>query len=75
MSTYHRFDPEIGHWIFQSGRSSTGRLRNFGAMSNQKLTVVYNDVHWEHNDPEAYEAVEFEMIMRKLPVRKNPFYD
>lgn len=41
----------------RSGRSASGRLRNFGAMSDEKFNGVYRQVKRENNDPEALQAV------------------
>ncbi len=44
----------------QTGRSGSGRLRNFRAMSPEKLQKVAAEVDAEDNDPEAQEAINAE---------------
>jgi hypothetical protein len=50
----------------QTGRSGTGRLRNFRAMNDIKLCGVWDAVCDEDNDPEAYDAVLEQMLARGL---------
>ncbi len=51
-----------------TGRSGSGRLRNFKAMSNGKLAGVYWEVVAEDDDPEARNALYAEMVARGLDV-------
>jgi hypothetical protein len=48
----------------QSGRSPTGRLRNFGAMNNDKLFTVLQQLEVENNDPEALAVIRAEVSKR-----------
>ena len=50
----------------QTGRSGTGRLRNFKSMNDEKLLGVLADVEREGNDPEALTAVRQEVAGRGL---------
>ena len=43
--------------LVQTGRSPAGRLRNFGAMNDEKLLPVTKDIMREDNDPEALEKL------------------
>lgn len=45
---------------YQTGRAGSGRLRNFRAMSPDKLRDVAAAVDAEDNDPEAQEAINAE---------------
>jgi hypothetical protein len=49
-----------------TGRSGTGRLRNFKAMSDEKLTAVFWEVIGEADDPEARDALFAEIAARGL---------
>jgi hypothetical protein len=49
-----------------AGRGPTGRLRNFGAMGDQKLRSVYEQVRMEGNDLEAQATAERHMRARDL---------
>lgn len=49
-----------------SGRGPTGRLRNFGAMGDQKMREVNAAVLFEHNDLEAMATLERHMRARLL---------
>ncbi len=51
-----------------TGRSGSGRLRNFKAMSNEKLGNVYWAVIMEADDAEAIAAYAGEMASRGLPL-------
>lgn len=51
-----------------TGRSGTGRLRNFGAMADDKLIRTYSAVVAEADDDEAREALGAEMIRRGFEV-------
>lgn len=51
---------------YQSGRSGSGRLRNFRAMSPEKLQAVSADVDAEDNDPEAQAAIQAEYGRRVM---------
>lgn len=51
----------------QTGRSGSGRLRNFGAMSDAKLQQAATAILRELNDQEAIAAVDAELIRRGLP--------
>jgi hypothetical protein len=48
-----------------TGRSGTGRLRNFKAMSEDKLWRTYSAVCLEGDDPEAKAALEAEIARRE----------
>lgn len=48
----------------QTGRSPSGRLRNFGAMNDGKLFGVLQQVERENNDPEALSALRAEAARR-----------
>lgn len=48
----------------QTGRSGEGRLRNFKAMSPEKLARVAAAVDAEDNDPEALAAINAEYERR-----------
>ncbi len=49
-----------------TGRSGSGRLRNFAAMNDGKLTKVYLEVVAEDDDPEARERLDAELAKRGL---------
>lgn len=49
-----------------TGRSGSGRLRNFKAMNDGKLERVYWAVIEEGDDPEARDALSAEMAARGL---------
>ncbi len=51
-----------------TGRSGSGRLRNFKAMANGKLAGVFWEVLAEDDDPEALAALRAEMVARGLDV-------
>jgi hypothetical protein len=58
-----------------SGRSATGRLRNFAAMNPGKLKKVAEALHQENNDMEAMARVETVMRARRLwdeGIRERP---
>lgn len=48
------------------GRGGSGRLRNFKAMNDAKLALVYWQVVEESDDAEAREALDAEMKARGL---------
>ena len=48
------------------GRGPTGRLRNFRAMNDSKLTSTFWTVRDEGNDSTALDAIRSEMISRGL---------
>jgi hypothetical protein len=48
----------------RTGRSGSGKLRNFRAMSLEKFASVYSAVIREDNDPEAIDAVKDEADAR-----------
>lgn len=48
----------------QTGRSGQGRLRNFRAMSPEKLRLVAAAVDAENNDAEAWHAINAEYERR-----------
>lgn len=48
------------------GRGPTGRLRNFRAMNDGKLTTTYRQVAYEGNDAEALAAIRAEAASRGL---------
>lgn len=50
----------------QTGRSGSGRLRNFKAMSAEKLAKVAAAVDAEDNDPEALAAINAEYGRRVM---------
>ena len=49
----------------KTGRSGSGRLRNFRAMSPEKLRQVAAEVDAEDNDPEAQAAINAECWRRE----------
>lgn len=49
-----------------TGRSGSGRLRNFKAMNDGKLQAVYWTVVGEADDSEATDALRAEMLARGL---------
>lgn len=51
-----------------TGRSGSGRLRNFKAMGDDKLWKTFAAVAGEGDDPEAREALEAEMRRRGFDV-------
>lgn len=53
--------PKLG-----TGRSGTGRLRNFTAMSDEKLMKTMDAVRDEGDDDEALDAMESEAVARGL---------
>jgi len=63
--------------VNKSGRGPSGKLRNYKAMTNSKLGDLYRTVSREKNDQEAYEAIEFELILRgfKIDPTLNPFLE
>ncbi len=55
------------HWHdTHTGRSPTGRLRNFAAMNEGKLRSVHTAVMRENNDREAMTRIEQVMKARML---------
>lgn len=59
-------NPEMTPANGYTGRSPAGRLRNFRAMNDTKLTGVYEQVRYEGDDTEALDALRAEMTGRGL---------
>lgn len=55
-----------GHQPGYTGRSPSGNLRNFAAMTEGKLLMVYSAVKRENNDGEALLKLEMVLAARQL---------
>lgn len=60
------FASRRGTPVGRSGRSALGNLRNYGAMSDQKLLALEEQLLMENNDRVALDSVQQELLRREL---------